>query len=120
MFRWTAAAGLIAVLFVLLEWWRVSAANRREADTAPTVDAAATTSRDFPIRGEDFAGEIERTEDQNARRCPDCGESVGNAVVGLSPETERPRKLGKLMRVAAVVILDREREDHGGKSAKRR
>ena len=41
VFRWTAAAGLIAVFFVLLEWWRVSAENRRaEADTAPKVEPA--------------------------------------------------------------------------------
>ena len=41
VFRWTAAAGLFAVFFVLLEWLRVSAENRRaEADTAPKVDAA--------------------------------------------------------------------------------
>ena len=40
VFRWTAAAGLIAVLFVLLEWWRVTAQERRgrvDADTAPKV-----------------------------------------------------------------------------------
>ena len=42
VFRWTAAAGLIAVFFVLLEWWRVSAENRRaEAGTAPKVSEAA-------------------------------------------------------------------------------
>jgi PAT family beta-lactamase induction signal transducer AmpG len=43
VFRWTAAAGLIAVLFVLLEWWRVSAQERRSgtaADTAPKVAEA--------------------------------------------------------------------------------
>jgi len=41
VFRWTAAAGLIAVLFVLLEWARVAAANRRtEATTAPKVEPA--------------------------------------------------------------------------------
>jgi len=41
VFRWTAAAGLVAVLFVLLEWARVTAANRRaEAGTAPTVEPA--------------------------------------------------------------------------------
>src|SRR5437763_11212714 len=38
VFRWTAAAGLIGVVFVLLEWWRVSAQERRtaaaDADTA--------------------------------------------------------------------------------------
>jgi len=41
VFRWTAAAGLIAVFFVLLEWWRVAAQNRRdEATTAPKVETA--------------------------------------------------------------------------------
>jgi PAT family beta-lactamase induction signal transducer AmpG len=41
VFRWTAAAGLIAVFFVLLEWWRVAAESRRaEADTAPKVEPA--------------------------------------------------------------------------------
>jgi PAT family beta-lactamase induction signal transducer AmpG len=44
VFRWTAAAGLIAVVFVLLEWWRVTAQERRgrvEADTAPKVGETA-------------------------------------------------------------------------------
>jgi PAT family beta-lactamase induction signal transducer AmpG len=44
VFRWTAAAGLVAVLFVLLEWWRVSVQERRgriEADTAPKVGETA-------------------------------------------------------------------------------
>src|SRR5205085_12104104 len=44
VFRWTAAAGLLAVLFVLLEWWRVSAQGARSGEyadaTAPTVDRA--------------------------------------------------------------------------------
>jgi MFS transporter, PAT family, beta-lactamase induction signal transducer AmpG len=43
VFRWTAAAGLIAVFFVLLEWWRVAARERRartDADTAPKVEPA--------------------------------------------------------------------------------
>jgi PAT family beta-lactamase induction signal transducer AmpG len=43
VFRWTAAAGLLAVFFVLLEWARVSAQDRRskaEADTAPKVEPA--------------------------------------------------------------------------------
>jgi PAT family beta-lactamase induction signal transducer AmpG len=44
VFRWTAAAGLIAVLFVLLEWWRVSAQDRREAsaELPPPTGAKAT------------------------------------------------------------------------------
>ncbi|MBV9527715.1 hypothetical protein, partial [Sphingomonas sp.] len=40
VFRWTAAAGLVAVLFVLLEWARVASQERRarvEAGTAPKV-----------------------------------------------------------------------------------
>ena len=44
VFRWTAAAGAIAVLFVLLEWVRVAAQERRprrDADTAPKVDQPA-------------------------------------------------------------------------------
>jgi PAT family beta-lactamase induction signal transducer AmpG len=44
VFRWTAAAGLLAVIFVLLEWWRVSAQERRgriDADTAPKVGEAS-------------------------------------------------------------------------------
>jgi PAT family beta-lactamase induction signal transducer AmpG len=41
VFRWTAAAGLLAVLFVLLEWWRVTAHERRtraDRDLPPSVD----------------------------------------------------------------------------------
>ena len=40
VFRWTAAAGLIAVFFVLLEWARVASQERRarvDADTPPKV-----------------------------------------------------------------------------------
>jgi PAT family beta-lactamase induction signal transducer AmpG len=43
VFRWTAAAGLLAVLFVLLEWIRVASQERRaksDADTAPKVEPA--------------------------------------------------------------------------------
>ena len=43
VFRWTAAIGFVAVLFVLLEWWRVAAQERRargQADTAPKVETA--------------------------------------------------------------------------------
>jgi PAT family beta-lactamase induction signal transducer AmpG len=40
VFRWTAAAGAFAVLFVILEWMRVASAGRRaEIGTAPKVDA---------------------------------------------------------------------------------
>ena len=46
VFRWTAAAGAFAVLFVLLEWMRVTADGRRaEADTAPKVDQAKPATR---------------------------------------------------------------------------
>ena len=42
VFRWTAAAGLVAVLFVLLEWARVAAESRKaEEGTAPKVDLPA-------------------------------------------------------------------------------
>jgi PAT family beta-lactamase induction signal transducer AmpG len=42
VFRWTAAAGAFAILFVLLEWLRVAAEGQRaEADTAPKVDQPA-------------------------------------------------------------------------------
>jgi PAT family beta-lactamase induction signal transducer AmpG len=43
VFRWTAAIGLLAVLFVLLEWARVASQERRtrvEVDTAPKVEPA--------------------------------------------------------------------------------
>ena len=42
VFRWTAAAGAVAVLFVILEWIRVANEGRREeAGTAPKVDQPA-------------------------------------------------------------------------------
>jgi PAT family beta-lactamase induction signal transducer AmpG len=48
VFRWTAAAGLIAVVFVLLEWARVASQARRakaQGETAPTVDEVAPATR---------------------------------------------------------------------------
>jgi MFS transporter, PAT family, beta-lactamase induction signal transducer AmpG len=44
VFRWTAAAGLIAVLFVVLEWIRVAAQERRarNAEAPPGTGAKAT------------------------------------------------------------------------------
>jgi PAT family beta-lactamase induction signal transducer AmpG len=44
VFRWTAAAGLIAVLFVVLEWIRVAAQERRAASAAarPVTGAKVT------------------------------------------------------------------------------
>ncbi|GAA3907272.1 MFS transporter [Sphingomonas limnosediminicola] len=42
VFRWTAAAGAFAILFVILEWMRVAAEGRRaEEDTAAKVDEPA-------------------------------------------------------------------------------
>lgn len=42
VFRWTAAAGAVAVIFVLLEWLRVAHEGRRaEEGTAPKVDQPA-------------------------------------------------------------------------------
>ena len=39
VFRWTAAAGAFAILFVALEWMRVTAESRRaQRETAPSVD----------------------------------------------------------------------------------
>ena len=46
VFRWTAAAGAFAVLFVLLEWMRVAADGRSaDVDTAPKVDEAKAATR---------------------------------------------------------------------------
>jgi PAT family beta-lactamase induction signal transducer AmpG len=46
VFRWTAAAGAFAILFVILEWVRVSAEGRRaQRETAATVDEAARAAR---------------------------------------------------------------------------
>jgi PAT family beta-lactamase induction signal transducer AmpG len=39
VFRWTAAAGAFAILFVVLEWMRVSAQTRRDRDLAASVAA---------------------------------------------------------------------------------
>lgn len=46
VFRWTAAAGAFAILFVVLEWMRVAAEGRRaEQDTAAKVDEPAKADR---------------------------------------------------------------------------
>jgi PAT family beta-lactamase induction signal transducer AmpG len=46
VFRWTAAAGAFAVLFVLLEWMRVAADGRSaDVDTAAKVDEAKAATR---------------------------------------------------------------------------
>ena len=46
VFRWTAAAGAFAILFVVLEWMRAAAQSRREErETATKVDEAAPASR---------------------------------------------------------------------------
>jgi PAT family beta-lactamase induction signal transducer AmpG len=43
VFRWTAAAGAFAILFVLLEWMRVTAENRRTAaDPSLTIKESAS------------------------------------------------------------------------------
>ena len=43
VFRWTAAIGFVAVFFVLLEWWRVSAQEQRLASgSPPDIGARAT------------------------------------------------------------------------------
>jgi MFS transporter, PAT family, beta-lactamase induction signal transducer AmpG len=39
VFRWTAATALVSTVFVLLEWWRVTAQERRAADTGRDTDA---------------------------------------------------------------------------------
>jgi PAT family beta-lactamase induction signal transducer AmpG len=43
VFRWTAATALVSTVFVLLEWWRVSAQDRRQraADADAVVKAKA-------------------------------------------------------------------------------
>jgi PAT family beta-lactamase induction signal transducer AmpG len=43
VFRWTAAIGLVAVLFVLLEWARVAAQERRVAGGEPRDIGAKAT-----------------------------------------------------------------------------
>ena len=46
VFRWTAAAGAFAILFVILEWMRVAAEGRRaQRETAATVDEVAPAAR---------------------------------------------------------------------------
>ena len=46
VFRWTAAAGAFAILFVILEWMRVAAEGRRaEAGTAAKVDEPARDAK---------------------------------------------------------------------------
>ena len=39
VFRWTASTALVSTLFVLLEWWRVTAQERRAADASADHDA---------------------------------------------------------------------------------
>ena len=39
VFRWTAATALVSTLFVLLEWARVTAQERRAAEAGPDTDA---------------------------------------------------------------------------------
>ncbi len=44
VFRWTAATALVSTLFVLLEWWRVTAQERRAAAADVPPDSAAKVS----------------------------------------------------------------------------
>jgi hypothetical protein len=44
VFRWTAATALISTLFVLLEWARVTAQERRAAATVAPPDTGAKTA----------------------------------------------------------------------------
>ena len=44
VFRWTAAAGLFAVLFVILEGMRVANANRRASELA-AIEVASDTAK---------------------------------------------------------------------------
>jgi hypothetical protein len=49
VFRWTAAFGFLSVLFVSLEWIRVSAAGRREKKDAIAA-AGQSTDQSDPAR----------------------------------------------------------------------
>lgn len=50
VFRWTAATALVSTIFVLLEWWRVTAQERRAA-------AAETVQADRPAKVSQALGE---------------------------------------------------------------
>ena len=70
VFRWTAAAGLLAVVFVLLEWARVASLERR-AKAEPT--RRRRSSRRKPKSGPDRSPQVPRppdraTENQHAGR----------------------------------------------------
>jgi PAT family beta-lactamase induction signal transducer AmpG len=39
VFRWTAATAIVSTIFVLLEWWRVTAQERRAAEASADHDA---------------------------------------------------------------------------------
>ena len=45
VFRWTAATALVSTLFVLLEWWRVTAQERRAAELAGDTPAKVSEAR---------------------------------------------------------------------------
>jgi PAT family beta-lactamase induction signal transducer AmpG len=52
VFRWTAATALVSTLFVLLEWWRVTAQERREATATVAADASAKTAEALAETGQ--------------------------------------------------------------------
>ena len=87
VFRWTAAAGLLAVLFVLLEWVRVASQDARahEPDTAPKVCPGRSLVRQLLVGSEDSAGKVKRTEDQHARVARHGCQRVGHGRHALRP-----------------------------------
>ena len=110
VFRWTAAAGLIAVLFVLLEWWRVTAQERRgrvDADTAPKVETAGAPARVKLRRcaGEDFAGKVKRAGDQPRR-----GKTVQSFVQGQGGRARRSARQG-MFGIVVRMVPDRNECD---------
>ncbi|HSR00645.1 MAG TPA: MFS transporter [Sphingomicrobium sp.] len=52
VFRWTAAAGLVAVLFVLLEWARVAAQDRKVENAQLPPDSGAKASEALAESGQ--------------------------------------------------------------------
>jgi MFS transporter, PAT family, beta-lactamase induction signal transducer AmpG len=52
VFRWTAAIGFVAVFFVLLEWARVTAQERRQASSTLPPDAGAKTTEALAQSGQ--------------------------------------------------------------------
>ncbi len=52
VFRWTAATAFLSVLFVLLEWARVTTRERREARLAPAPDTGARATEALAETGQ--------------------------------------------------------------------